>query len=201
MALFTTAPVLLAGNNLVGGGIGLAFLVLVLISLLRGYLLAKEGGERGANAFALTMILVRMAIPVGFAVLATLFQANFSRFYDENLRLLYEVHDNLVKVKDEESAKKFMNKEGKGLMERYKNWENRKDEFLRDADKEEMRLLREEQEGKLLQSESEAVVKGLKKQVARIEALAAQSPSLQALAKEWGAEKFKPFHVAPEKKK
>ncbi|MCI0742341.1 MAG: hypothetical protein L0Y72_25195 [Gemmataceae bacterium] len=93
-------------------------------------------------------------------------------FLAELFNLLNETSDSLSRIVDDDSAKKFLDNEGKSLKERFESFKKRMDEFARLADGDDKRAFAEEFGTDYVRSEMMSALKNIDRQKSRLESLA-----------------------------
>ncbi|MCI0381263.1 MAG: hypothetical protein L0215_27070 [Gemmataceae bacterium] len=92
----------------------------------------------------------------------------------ELFNLLNEASDCMSKIVDDESAKTFLDNDGKIIKDRFTDFKKRIDEFARLADGDDKRAFAEEFASDYVRSEMVAAFKNLDRQKQRLESLAEQ---------------------------
>ena len=124
-----------------------------------------------------TLIVLRL---VGLALLwvvGILIHPNISAFLGEFNNLSYEVHDDLLKVVDDDSAQRFLDRKLEYHKERFADLKKRIEDFVRLADADDSKYLVEQQKLDALIAEAKAMESILKRQDNRLQALAASTGS------------------------
>lgn len=171
------------------GGMGTGALTILGVALAAAAgiifksLMQKGGGlNKDINTARFWMILgIRVSMPIGWALAGLLFVGNIGGLIRDQLQILYELHDGLAQIGDENGAKLFAANQGKLLDDKYKAWEKKFEEFIQHAELDDKKMMIEESAADLLLRESKAIADMIDKQVARLERVANASQPNAAL--------------------
>lgn len=109
-----------------------------------------------------------------YFLLALLFVVGCSKaasLHQELRNILYELMDNLVKINDDESARRFLDGDARRLDDRAKDFSKRLDEYVRNVDKVEKLDLLETLQSDFIMKEMGSTFKVMAQQTERIRAL------------------------------